>query len=77
MIASHLTADEYLAFERTSAVKHEYRSGQVYATAGASNNHVIVIIAGNLFATLRVGLRGQEYRPYISDTKVHVAAKNT
>lgn len=77
MIASpsHLTADEYLAFERDSAIKHEYRSGQVYAMAGASNNHVI--IAGNLFATLRVSLRGQECRPYISDTKVHIAAKNT
>ncbi|MBE9070704.1 Uma2 family endonuclease [Leptolyngbya cf. ectocarpi LEGE 11479] len=77
MIASpsHLTADEYLAFERASSVKHEYRSGQVYAMAGASNNHVI--IAGNLFAMLRVGLRGQGCRPYISDTKVHIAAKNT
>ena len=77
MIASpnYLTVEEYLAFERTSSVKHEYRHGQVYAMAGASNNHVI--IAGNLFAILRVGLRGQGCRPYISDTKVHIATKNT
>lgn len=77
MIASpnSLTFAEYLAFEKTSPVKHEYRNGQIYAMAGASNNHVI--IAGNLFAILRVGLRGQGCRPYISDTKVHIRAKNT
>lgn len=77
MIASrdYLTVAEYLAVEKTSSVKHEYRNGQVYAMAGASNNHVI--IAGNLFAILRVGLRGQGCRPYISDTKVHIETKNT
>lgn len=77
MIASpnFLTITEYLTFEKTSPVKHEYRNGQIYAMAGASNNHVI--IAGNLFAILRVGLRGQGCRPYISDTKVHIEAKNT
>lgn len=77
MIASpdYLTVAEYLSFEKTSSVKHEYRNSQVYAMAGASNNHVI--IAGNLFAILRVGLRGQGCRPYISDTKVRIEAKNT
>lgn len=77
MIASsdYLTANEYLALEKNSSVKHEYRNGRVYAMAGASNNHVI--IAGNLFSILRVGLRGQGCRPYISDTKVRIESKNT
>ncbi|MBT9313135.1 Uma2 family endonuclease [Leptothoe kymatousa] len=77
MIASpeYLTVTEYLAFERTSSLKHEYRSGQMYAMAGASNNHVI--IAGNLFSILRVGLRGRGCRPYISDTKVRIEKTNS
>ncbi|NET51919.1 MAG: Uma2 family endonuclease [Merismopedia sp. SIO2A8] len=72
---SYLTADEYLAFEQTSQTKHEYRNGQIYAMAGASNNHVT--IAGNLFASLRFTLRDTGCRPYISDTKIHIPAKNT
>ena len=72
---SYLTADEYLAFEQTSQTKHEYRNGQIYAMAGASNTHVT--IAGNLFASLRFNLRGTGCRPYISDTKVYIPVKNT
>ncbi|MEM9215740.1 MAG: Uma2 family endonuclease [Cyanobacteria bacterium P01_F01_bin.150] len=73
--SSYLSADEYLAFEQTSQQKHEYHNGQIYAMAGASNNHVI--IAGNLFATLRFNLRGTGCRPYMADTKVHISAKST
>ena len=77
MIASSspLSADEYLSFEHTSQGKHEYRNGQIYAMAGASNNHVI--IAGNLFASLRFKLRGTGCRPYMADTKVYISTKNT
>ena len=72
---SYLTVDEYLAFEQTSQTKHEYRNGQIYAMAGATNNHVTIAV--NLLTSLRFNLRGKGCRPYMSDTKVHIPTKNT
>lgn len=45
-----LTVDEYLQFEQTSSVRHEYVGGYVYAFAGASRRHnrIIVNIARHL-----------------------------
>jgi Uma2 family endonuclease len=39
-----LTVDEYLAFEQTSSVRHEYVGGSVYAFAGASRRHNRIIM---------------------------------
>ena len=36
---SHLTADEYLAWERQQPVKHEFFHGEVFAMAGGSMRH--------------------------------------
>ncbi|MBD2384850.1 Uma2 family endonuclease [Cylindrospermum sp. FACHB-282] len=72
---SYISPEDYLQGEETSPVKHEYRQGEVYAMAGASNTHVI--IAGNLFATLRNHLRGSGCQAYISDTKAHIESINT
>ena len=71
----YLTPDEYLSCEETSDIKHEYRQGEVYAMAGASNNHVL--ITGNLFALLRFHIRGKNCRAYIADTKVKIESVNT
>ena len=65
-----LTADDYLAAETESPVKHEYVDGLVYAMAGASEAHVTV--AGNIFALLRGHLRDGPCRVYISDMKLRV-----
>ena len=37
--AGTLSVDEYLALEQLTGVKHEYVLGQVYALAGASEDH--------------------------------------
>lgn len=71
---SHLTSDEYLQFEETSHIKHEYIDGEVYAMAGATDAHVT--IAGNIFALLLSHLRGSGCRVYISDMKVRIEHKN-
>jgi Uma2 family endonuclease len=71
----YLTPDEYLSFEEESDFKYEYRQGEVYAMAGASNNHVL--ITGNLFALLRFHIRGKNCRAYIADTKVKIESINT
>jgi Uma2 family endonuclease len=69
-----ITVDDYLAGELVSPVKHEYLGGFVYAMAGAriAHNH----IAGNIFATLHARLRGNQCRPYNSDTKIRVKVSN-
>lgn len=67
---NYISPEEYLELEETSPIKHEYRQGQVYAMAGASNTHVV--ISGNVFAMLRNHLRGSGCQAYISDTKAHI-----
>jgi Uma2 family endonuclease len=49
---SHMSADEYLAWEREQSSKHEYFHGEVFAMAGASPRHNalcgrIITIASN------------------------------
>ncbi|MTJ51379.1 Uma2 family endonuclease [Anabaena sp. UHCC 0253] len=71
----YISPTEYLEGEETSPIKHEYRQGQVYAMAGASNTHVI--ITGNVFAMLRNHLRGSGCQAYVADTKAHIELIDT
>lgn len=59
---------EYIRFERTSNVKHEYLQGHIYAMAGGTPEHAALAaaVSGMLFAQLR----GQPCRPYSSDLRV-------
>ncbi len=59
---------DYVAFERTSNVKHEYLLGQIYAMAGGTPNHAALTaaISGLLFGQLR----GGRCRVYSSDLRV-------
>ncbi|MBS0542341.1 MAG: Uma2 family endonuclease [Proteobacteria bacterium] len=61
---------DYFAWEAEQPVKHEYIAGEVFAQAGARQNHVVV--AGNCFAALRQQLRGTHCRAYISDMQLEV-----
>ncbi|NOR69871.1 MAG: Uma2 family endonuclease [Methylomarinum sp.] len=69
-----LSEQEYLKGEETAEFKHEYLKGEVWAMAGASDNHVT--IAGNLFVELKQKLKGTPCRSYISDMKVRVEHAN-
>jgi Uma2 family endonuclease len=69
------TAEEYLAFERTSEEKHEYLAGEVYLMTGASRNHNL--ITANLITTLSVQLRGRQCEVYASDMRVSAADSYT
>jgi Uma2 family endonuclease len=66
----YISPAEYLQGEETSPIKHEYRQGQVYAMAGASNIHVVITL--NIASMLRNHLRGSGCQAYISDTKAHI-----
>lgn len=66
------TVEEYLAFEKTSVIRHEYVSGQIYAMAGGSKNHSR--IADDLGATLNRAFAQEEKEceAFTSDVKVHI-----
>ena len=67
-----ISADDYLAGEIHSPIRHEYVAGEVFAMADATEEHAT--IAGNLFALLRNQVRGGPCRVYIADMKLRVEA---
>ncbi|UJB70027.1 Uma2 family endonuclease [Acaryochloris sp. 'Moss Beach'] len=78
MVASpkqvHLSPEQYLSYEEASPIKHEYRDGEVYAMAGASDAHVTIAL--NLAVGLRNHIRGSGCRVYLSDMKARVNPNN-
>lgn len=70
----HLSQEEYLSYEEANPIKHEYRDGEVYAMAGASDAHVTIAL--NLAVGLRSHVRGTGCRVYLSDMKARINANN-
>ena len=70
---SVISEDDYLEGEKTSDIKYEYIDGYVYAMAGASNNHNLIV--GNVFLALANHLKKKPCRPYVSDMKVKIGSK--
>ena len=68
--AQSISVEEYLAGEAVAPVRHEYIAGEVFAMAGATEEHAT--IAGNVFALLRAHVRGSPCRVYIADMKLRV-----
>lgn len=65
-----LTLERYLELEREAVQKHEFVDGQMYAMAGASERHNLIV--GNLYTALRAAARGSKCRVMSSDMKVLV-----
>ena len=65
-----MTVEEYLAFEETSDVKHEYYAGEIFAQAGANERHNIIV--GSVLALLYGQLRRQPCNVYPSDMRVEI-----
>jgi Uma2 family endonuclease len=65
-----MSVEDYLAFEDSSQVRHEYVGGEIHAMAGESVAHNT--IAGNIFAALRTKLRGGPCRVFIENVKLHL-----
>jgi len=64
------TVEEYVEFEKTSPVRHEYVDGELYAMAGESKNHNR--IAGSVFSILDQHLAGGQCEAFIENVKVKV-----
>lgn len=69
--ADFLTAEEYLALEEQSQIRHEYVDGQIFAMAGGSEAHNL--ITGNIFAWLHGKLRNGPCKVFIADMRAYVA----
>ena len=66
----YITVEEYLLSENASEQKHEYFQGEVFAMAGASDDHNEIF--SNLFISLGNKLRGSTCRPYGGDKRLHI-----
>jgi Uma2 family endonuclease len=62
------TYAEYLGFEASSNVKHEFLDGQIYAMAGGTPEHAA--LAAAVITLLGPQLRGGQCRPFNSDLRV-------
>ncbi len=66
----YISAEDYLAGEEVSPIKHEYRRGHVYAMVGAKKPHGI--IASNLGRLIGNHLNDSPCIVLLSDTKVRL-----
>lgn len=69
-LKEYWTVEEYLEFEKTSPVRHEYVDGEIYAMAGESKNHNR--IASEMFYIINQHLVGSRCEAFIEDVKVRV-----
>jgi len=68
----YFNPEEYLAFERQAETKSEYWNGQIYALAGATENHVLIV--ANAVSALVIQVKGRPCKVYPQDMRVKVSA---
>jgi Uma2 family endonuclease len=68
----YISPEQYLAIERRSDVKHEYYAGEMFAMAGATEEHNL--LAANVLAALHLQFKGRPCKVYSSDMRVKVVA---
>lgn len=68
----HITPDEYLQRERKAEYRSEYLRGEMFAMAGASANHNLIVL--NAGSHLREQLKKKPCRVYPSDLKLRIEA---
>ena len=64
------TVEAYLEIERSGLVKHEYYRGEIFALAGSSEAHNLILT--NLLTSLNVQLRNRPCKVYPSDMRVKI-----
>jgi len=66
----YITPEEYLAKERLADYKSEYYKGEIFAFAGASREHILIVT--NLISTIHLQLRKRNCEIYSNDMRVKV-----
>ncbi len=65
-----MTPEEFLAFERASDEKHEYRDGVIVAMSGAKRAHNLISV--NIGSNLHASLKKKDCETYMSEMRVFV-----
>ncbi len=66
----YLTEEEYIEFERNSDIKNEYFDGEIFAMAGASEAHNLIV--ANVIVALGSQLKKKPCRVYPSDMRLKI-----
>jgi Uma2 family endonuclease len=64
------TPEEYLQLEAAAEYRSEYRDGVIIPMAGGTTNHNEICL--NLATNLRLGLKKQNYRVYMTDVRLWI-----
>jgi Uma2 family endonuclease len=67
-----VTPEKYLALERKADHKSEYYAGEIFAMAGASERHNLIV--ANVIAELRAGLKRRDCKVYARDMRIKVSS---
>lgn len=70
-----MTVEEYLLFEESQEVRHEYVNGRIFQMTGGTAAHNLISL--NIAASLKMQLKDSGCRAYIADMKVRVEASNS
>lgn len=67
-LKNRIGIEEYIEGENSTEIRHEYIYGEVYAMAGASDKHNVII--GNIFGNLWGHLREARCQPFSENMKL-------
>ncbi|MFM9838206.1 MAG: Uma2 family endonuclease [Cyclobacteriaceae bacterium] len=65
-----ISIEEFIEMENEATEKHEYFQGEVFAMAGAGDNHNEIF--SSLFGELSLQLKGKTCRPYGNDKRMYI-----
>jgi Uma2 family endonuclease len=66
--------DEYLILEQFSEIRHEYYFGEVFAMAGTTKRHNLIV--NNFNGALRMALKGKKCLTFTEQIKVQIIEKH-
>ncbi len=67
---SYIPPEDYLEIERAAERKSEYLNGEMWAMAGATESHTVIV--SNLVANIHAQFKGRPCRVYSADMRVEV-----
>ena len=70
-VRTGMSEQEYLAFERASAEKHEYANGEIFAMSGGTGEHSA--ISANIIREVGNALFGRGCRVHTSDMRINIS----
>ncbi len=70
-----MSAEEFMVWDRTQTVRHEFVRGEVFAMAGGEDGNAFVTL--NIASAARAQLRGTPCKVLISEVKLQVEASDS